>query len=66
MAKLFKRVLFHKQEVPFVMELPPYRMPTLRTTVRHMWSKGEQYLKNGRYYHVCLHTDLGFGLFSRG
>lgn len=42
MAKLFKRVLFHKQEVPFVMELPPYRMPTLRTTVRHMWSKGEQ------------------------
>ena len=45
MAKLFKRVLFHKQEVPFVMELPPYRMPTLRTTVRHMWSKGEQYLK---------------------
>lgn len=45
MAKLFKRVLFHKQEVPFVMELPPYRMPTFRTTVRHMWSKGEQYLK---------------------
>lgn len=45
MAKLFKRVLFHRQEVPFVMELPPYRMPTLRTTVRHMWSKGEQYLK---------------------
>lgn len=45
MAKLFKRVLFHKQEVPFVMELPPYRMPTLRTTLRHMWSKGEQYLK---------------------
>lgn len=45
MAKLFKRVLFHKQEVPFVMELPPYRMPTLRTTIRHMWSKGEQYLK---------------------
>ena len=31
--------------MPFVMELPPYRMPTLRTTVRHMWSKGEQYLK---------------------
>lgn len=45
MAKLFKRVLFHKQEVPFVMELPPYRMPTFRTTIRHMWSKGEQYLK---------------------
>jgi len=45
MAKLFKRLFFHKQEAPFVMELPPYRMPTLRTTLRHMWNKGEQYLK---------------------
>lgn len=27
------------------MELPPYRMPTGRTVLNHMWSKGEQYLK---------------------
>lgn len=45
MAKFFKRLLFYRQEAPFVMELPPYRMPTLRTTLRHMWNKGEQYLK---------------------
>jgi ferrous iron transport protein B len=45
MGKLFKKTLFNKEEAPFVMELPPYRMPTLRTTLRHMWHKGKQYLK---------------------
>ena len=45
MAKIFKTFLFKKDETPFVMELPPYRMPTLRSIIRHMWDKGEQYLK---------------------
>lgn len=45
LAKVFKRFFFKKQEAPFVMELPPYRMPTMRTTLKHMWNKGEQYLK---------------------
>jgi ferrous iron transport protein B len=36
--------LFAKKDVPFVMELPPYRMPTLRNTTIHMWHKGSQYL----------------------
>jgi ferrous iron transport protein B len=40
----FKKTLFAKKEVPFVMELPPYRMPTLRNTTVHMWHKGSQYL----------------------
>ncbi len=44
-ARIFKKVLFKKEEAPFVMELPPYRMPTLRTTLKHMWNKGEEYLK---------------------
>lgn len=44
-AKVFKRTLFKNEEVPFVMELPPYRRPTFNTTVRHMWEKGYQYLK---------------------
>lgn len=42
---LFKKVLFKSQEAPFVMELPPYRVPTLNSIVKHMWSKGFQYLK---------------------
>jgi len=44
-ARIFKKVLFRKEEAPFVMELPPYRMPTLKTTLKHMWNKGEEYLK---------------------
>ncbi len=44
-ALLFKKTLFRSEDVPFVMELPPYRMPTLTTTTRHMWHKGSQYLK---------------------
>lgn len=45
MGLFFKKTLFAKKEVPFVMELPPYRMPTLRNTTIHMWHKGSQYLR---------------------
>lgn len=44
-ARLLRRFLFKKDETPFVMELPPYRIPTLKASVRHTWAKGEQYLK---------------------
>lgn len=44
-ARLLRRFWFKADETPFVMELPPYRMPTLKSSVRHMWGKGEQYLK---------------------
>lgn len=44
-AKLMRRFLFKVDETPFVMELPPYRMPTAKATIRHMWSKAEQYLR---------------------
>ena len=44
-ALIMKRVVFAKKEVPFVMELPPYRIPTMKNTSLHMWHKGQQYLK---------------------
>jgi len=44
MALIFKKVFFAKKDVPFVMELPPYRIPTLRNTTIHMWNKSVQYL----------------------
>lgn len=44
-ARLMRRFMFREQEAPFVMELSPYRMPTAKTTVRHMWSKCVQYLR---------------------
>ncbi|MDR0543967.1 MAG: ferrous iron transport protein B [Odoribacteraceae bacterium] len=45
MSKLFKKLFFNKEEAPFVMELPPYRVPTVRTTALHMCSKAKQFLK---------------------
>ncbi|MFT6715819.1 MAG: ferrous iron transport protein B [Saprospiraceae bacterium] len=45
MAVVFKKTLFKLDEVPFVMELPPYRVPTFKSTMIHMWEKGFQYLK---------------------
>lgn len=44
-ALVMKRIAFKGKEVPFVMELPPYRIPTLKNTTMHMWHKGQQYLK---------------------
>ena len=42
---LLKKTLFAQTSEPFVMELPPYRMPTARNTLIHMWGKSVQYLK---------------------
>ena len=44
-AKLLRKFWFKADETPFVMELPPYRMPTFKATMRNMWGKAEQYLK---------------------
>lgn len=44
-ARLLRRFWFGQDETPFVMELPPYRVPTLKATMRHTWGKGEQYLR---------------------
>ncbi|TVQ11634.1 MAG: ferrous iron transport protein B [Bacteroidetes bacterium] len=44
-AITFKKTLFKGEEVPFVMELPPYRVPTMKAIVIHMWSKAVHYLK---------------------
>jgi ferrous iron transport protein B len=44
-AKIFRSTLFKGESVPFVMELPPYRMPTLKGVLIHMWERGSLYLK---------------------
>ena len=44
-ARLLRLTKFKKDETPFVMELPPYRWPTLNATMRHMWDKCAQYIK---------------------
>lgn len=44
-ARMLRRFYFKADETPFVMELPPYRLPTFKASCRHMWAKGEQYLR---------------------
>lgn len=44
-SMLFKTVLVKTDNIPFVMELPPYRIPTLRASIMHMWFRSAQYLK---------------------
>ena len=45
MAHLFSRFVVKGESSPFVMELPPYRLPSGKSVVRHTWEKGKQYLK---------------------
>lgn len=45
MAWIMKKTLFKVETIPFVMELPPYRLPKLSSILKQTWFKGEQYLK---------------------
>ncbi|MCX7985718.1 MAG: ferrous iron transport protein B [Bacteroidales bacterium] len=66
MAMLFKKTLFKADELPFVMELPPYRMPTLRSIFKHMWFKSQQYLrKMGSVILVASIIIWALGYFPR-
>lgn len=44
-ARIFKRYLVSEDDLPFVMELPPYRWPLATAVWKHTWEKGKQYLK---------------------
>jgi len=44
-ARMFRKTLFREDDTPFVMELPPYRMPTLKSVFTHMWDRSRQYLQ---------------------
>ena len=44
-SRLFKKFLVRGEDLPFVMELPPYRLPTLKAMTRHIWDRSSQYLR---------------------
>ena len=44
-ALFLRKTMFKTKDVPFVMELPPYRLPSGKTLLKHMWHRTEQYLK---------------------
>ena len=41
---IFKKTMFKGLSSPFVMELPPYRLPTFKGTLIHMWEKGKSFV----------------------
>ncbi|MDR2627368.1 MAG: ferrous iron transporter B, partial [Dysgonamonadaceae bacterium] len=45
MSRIFKKFLIKEEDIPFVMELPPYRMPTAKAIFHHTWDKASQYMK---------------------
>lgn len=66
MALLFKNTLFKGEDVPFVMELPPYRIPTVKSTLRHMWFRSSQYLqKMGGVILVAVIIIWALGYYPR-
>lgn len=44
-GRLFRKVLFKGESEPFVMELPPYRLPTIKSLLIHMWERAVVFLK---------------------
>ncbi|MCK9230668.1 MAG: ferrous iron transport protein B [Syntrophales bacterium] len=53
-AKLLRSTILKGESVPFVMELPPYRMPTLKSVLIHMWERGWLYLKKAGTIILCI------------
>lgn len=65
-AQLLSRTILKNKETPFVLELPPYRIPTLKNIVIHMWDKAQQYLKKiGSVILVGVIIIWGLGYFPR-
>jgi len=44
-GKILSETLFKQEKSYFVMELPPYRLPTLKSLMRHMWEKTESFVR---------------------
>ncbi len=44
-AQVLRKTLFRQEVAPFVMELPPYRVPTVKSIFMHMWERANVYLK---------------------
>ena len=65
-AQLLSRTIFKNKETPFVLELPPYRLPTINNIVVHMWDKARQYLqKIGSVILIGVVIIWALGYFPR-
>lgn len=67
-ALIFRRFIFRDEPSPFIMELPPYRSPTIQAAALHMWHRGREYLQRagvvifGGVIVVWILATLPFGV----
>lgn len=65
-AQLLNKTIFRNKETPFVLELPPYRIPTMKNILIHMWDKARQYLnKIGGVILIGVIIIWALGYFPR-
>lgn len=62
MGLLFKKTIFRGESPVFIMELPPYRMPTFRSLMIHTWEKGKHYLIKAGTWILAISVFVWFGL----
>ncbi|MBC8461213.1 MAG: ferrous iron transport protein B [Deltaproteobacteria bacterium] len=60
-AKLFRVFLLPGESAPFVMELPPYRLPTIKGLLIHMWERGWMYLRKAGTVILLVAIIIWFG-----
>ena len=60
LAKIFRRFLFKGEAEAFVMELPPYRLPTIKGLLTHMWERGSVFLKKAGTFIVIATIIVWF------
>jgi ferrous iron transport protein B len=53
-AKLLRSTLIKGDSTPFIMELPPYRMPTLKGVLLHTWERAKQYIKKAGTFILAI------------
>lgn len=59
-AKIFRHVFFKGEAAPFIMELPPYRMPTFRGILIHTWERTAFYIKKAGTIILALSVLIWF------
>jgi len=59
-ALVLRKIVFKGKVSPFVMELPPYRMPSWRTIYIHMWNRGSKFLKKAGWIIFSASVVLWF------
>ncbi len=60
MGVLFKKTLFRGEAPTFIMELPPYRMPSMRSVCLHTWEKGKHFLYKAGTYILAVSVIVWF------